>query len=270
MNETKKSILLVEDDQKLAKAIAARLTAGGYEVKITHDGVSGLQVAQGDPPDLIIADIFMPIGAGFAMAYRLRQAASNVPIVFMTGSKDPALRKSAKGFGAAGFVEKPYEASRLLRLVGRVLGPAATIRRLSSKLPAAKTARKNRKRILIVEDDRKIALGLSIRLQAAGYDVTLADDALNGAKAAEILQPDLLLLDVTMPGGGGFSVAERVRKLLPQSIPIVFLTANKQPRLRRMAEQLGSAGFFEKPYDSRLLLATIHDVLNQSSSGSQQ
>ncbi|MBI1176325.1 response regulator [bacterium] len=268
MNEPKKVILIVEDDAKLAKALSIRLKAAGYEIKAAANGVAGIEVVESEPPDLIIADIFMPIGAGFAMAYRLRQTAANVPIVFITGSKDPKLRKSAKQFGAVGFIEKPYDPEKLLAVVNRALRPKVVTNRVLAAVKPAKangrTAREKKKlkRILVVEDDRKIALSLSIRLQTAGYEVELAEDAFVGAKIIEYFQPDVLLLDITMPGGGGFKVAERVRQLLPASTAIIFMTANHQPRLRKKAAELGAAGYFEKPYDPKLLLSTINDIVD--------
>lgn len=268
MNEPKKVILVVEDDPKIAKALSIRLSAAGYDVKTASNGVAGIEVVENEPPDLIIADIFMPIGAGFAMAYRLRQTAANVPILFITGNKDPKLRRSARQFGAVGFIEKPYDPEKLLSVVNRALRPkVVTDRVVKAAKPAkinGKTAREKKKlkRILVVEDDRKIALSLSIRLQTAGYEVMLAEDAFVGAKIIEYFHPDVLLLDITMPGGGGFKVAERVRQLLPESTSIIFMTANHQPRLRAKAAELGAAGYFEKPYDSKLLLSTINDIVD--------
>jgi two-component system OmpR family response regulator len=76
--------------------------------------------------------------------------------------------------------------------------------------------------------------------------------------------PDLILLDIMMPVGMGFSVAERLRDLGLAEIPIIFITASKRAGLRKTAQQLGAAGFFEKPYDAEELLAAIKLILNES------
>jgi DNA-binding response OmpR family regulator len=254
-----KQILIVEDDGNLAKAMRLRLEAAGYSVRTATNGVAGMYLAEADPPDLILADILMPIGAGFALAYRLRQAAFRVPIIFVTGSKNPQLRQAAEEYGVA-VIEKPYEPATLLEVVARALDPAAVAARLAAatqSLPAAKAGNQ----ILVVEDDEKIALSLSIRLRAAKYEVTLAYDAISGVNAATKYQPDLILLDITMPGGSGFTVAEEVKKALPAGVPIIFLTASRQPGLRERAMELGAAGFFEKPYDAQALLACIQQAL---------
>jgi CheY-like chemotaxis protein len=75
-------------------------------------------------------------------------------------------------------------------------------------------------------------------------------------------RPDLLLLDLLMPGGNGFLVAERIQDLEAMlGVPCIFLTASKQPGLREQARRLGAAGFFEKPYHAGALLATIRETL---------
>jgi DNA-binding response OmpR family regulator len=117
-------------------------------------------------------------------------------------------------------------------------------------------------KILVVEDDKRIALALTVRLRAAGYDVITAPDAVLAVSLALKHHPDLMVLDILMPGGNGFVVAERIQDLEAMlGIPCIFLTASKQPGLREQARRLGAAGFFEKPYDAGALLATIRKTL---------
>jgi DNA-binding response OmpR family regulator len=119
------------------------------------------------------------------------------------------------------------------------------------------------RRILVVEDDKHIALALVVRLKAVGYEVVTAPDAVLAVSIALKHRPDLILLDLLMPGGNGFVVAERIQDLETMlGIPCIFITASKQPGLREQARRLGAAGFFEKPFDAGELLATIRETLN--------
>ena len=118
------------------------------------------------------------------------------------------------------------------------------------------------KRILIIEDDRKIAMALTLRLKSAGYEATTAYCALTGVDSAVKNPPDLVLLDICLPVGNGFAVAEKIRTLVPTPIPIIFITASKQPGFRQKANELGAAGYFEKPYEAKELLAAVQNVLN--------
>ena len=113
------------------------------------------------------------------------------------------------------------------------------------------------KKILVIEDDTKIAAALAIRLEAAGYGVMTAPDGFSGLKLALDTKPDLILMDIWMPVGMGFSVAQRLHSLGLGGIPIIFITASKLKGLRKTAEKLGAIAFFEKPYNADELLAAI-------------
>src|SRR5262245_13721324 len=117
------------------------------------------------------------------------------------------------------------------------------------------------KKILVVEDDSKIATALSLRFKSVGYEVVTAGDGFTGLKMTMTHRPSLILLDIMMPVGMGFSVAERLRDIGLSEIPIIFITASKRAGLRKTAQQLGAAGFFEKPYDADELLAAVRIIL---------
>jgi two-component system response regulator VanR len=120
--------------------------------------------------------------------------------------------------------------------------------------------------ILIIEDDEKLAIALAVRLKASGYQVFVAYDALSGVCQAVKREPDLILLDIAMPLGGGWSVAERIKSMANMAaIPIVFMTALKEPGLREKAlGKYGAAGFLEKPFEASALISMIHAALDDS------
>ena len=121
------------------------------------------------------------------------------------------------------------------------------------------------KKILVVEDDRRIVTALKIRLQAEGYEVAAAYDAALAMSRAVEFEPDLVLLDISMPGGNGFMVAERLQNsAVTAGVPMIFLTASKKPGLLEQAMQLGAAQFIEKPYHAADLLAAIEAALGEA------
>src|SRR5438270_5994298 len=117
------------------------------------------------------------------------------------------------------------------------------------------------KKILVVDDDTKIARALAIRLEAAGYEPLTAITGLQAVDLALHQKPDLIIMDIWMPVGIGFSVAQRLRTLGLGTIPIIFMTASKLRGLRHAATKLGAAGFFEKPYGPELLLHAVSQAL---------
>jgi CheY-like chemotaxis protein len=121
-----KKILIMEDDKKIASALAIRLEAAGYEVLTAPDGFGGLKIVLGDKPDLLLMDIWMPVGTGFSVAQRLRTLGlADIPVIFITASKLKGLRESAEKLGAVAFFEKPYDPDQLLAAISRALEPAA-------------------------------------------------------------------------------------------------------------------------------------------------
>jgi DNA-binding response OmpR family regulator len=224
----------------------------------------------------------MAVGGGFSVAYRLREWAPEVPVIFITASKKAGWREMAINLGAVGFLEKPYQSEELLAavtlaLTGRSPSPVTPEQPPESQSTALRMATPGsnspvtprpparitgRKKILVVEDDRKIARALALRLREAGQDVLLAYDAISALDSAIKNQPDLVLLDIGLPAGSGLVVAERIQIMLPKLTPIIFLTASRQPGLREKVMALGAAGFMEKPFEADELIAAIQNALN--------
>jgi CheY-like chemotaxis protein len=117
-------------------------------------------------------------------------------------------------------------------------------------------------KILIVDDRRDIARALAIRLNALGYGTCLAYDAASALDVALRQAPSLILMDICMPDGGGLSVAEQVRAHpAAAAIPVVFMTASKDPQIRDRAMALKPAGYFEKPFNSSALAIHLAEIL---------
>jgi len=258
-----KKILIIEDDPKIARALKIRFESNGYETALAADALLGANLALQARPDLIILDIGLPDGNGLRLAEKFQHQPEtrHTPIIFVTASKDPNLRQRAMEMRIAGLFEKPYDPEELLAAARYALGKGGT-----RQTPAPADPRPDPlppKKILIVEDDRNIAKALAVRLNALGCQAILADDAISGLNTALHSNPDLVLLDISLPAGSGIAVAEKLRTLLPRNTPFIFMTASKQRDYRQRAQELGAAGFFEKPYDSEKLLAAIRQLLGE-------
>lgn len=117
-----KKILIAEDDKKIGAALEIRLEAAGYEVQILRDGFSTYLQVLTDQPDLILMDIYMPMRSGLAVAQELKRAGlADIPIIFMTASKQKNLRERAEEMNAVAFFEKPFETEKLLAAISRAL-----------------------------------------------------------------------------------------------------------------------------------------------------
>src|SRR5229473_1990667 len=165
-----KKILIIEDDQKIAFALCVRLKANGYSTWVAEDGVRALSLALGIQPDLILLDITLPAGNGFALAEQFNKFPETqlTPVILLTASHEPDLREKALEIGAAGLLRKPYDAGELLELVQHTLeeydaSGFQTFEAPRNVRPARAAA--SPKKILIVEDDENLAAALAIRME---------------------------------------------------------------------------------------------------------
>ena len=123
-----------------------------------------------------------------------------------------------------------------------------------------------KKKILIVDDERDIVKGLMIRLQGAGYEVVTAFDGAQGVFMAHKEKPDLIILDIRMPAGDGFSVAQRLKRSIHTfTIPVIFLTGSPDKNAEEKAMALGARFYVKKPYDPEELLDAIKRALEKES-----
>jgi two-component system cell cycle response regulator len=120
------------------------------------------------------------------------------------------------------------------------------------------------KKILIVEDDADQRLAIGVRLRGNDFTTVFAADAPMALSAAQRERPDLILLDLGLPGGDGFRVLERLRAI-PQlsGIPTIVVTARDAGSSEDRALDLGAVAFFQKPVDSSALLGAIRQVLGK-------
>jgi DNA-binding response OmpR family regulator len=117
------------------------------------------------------------------------------------------------------------------------------------------------KKILVVDDDKKLRTALKLRLKAAKYHVLEAADGVEGLSLAIENKPDLILLDLWMPNSVGPLMAQRLKHVGLAHVPVIFLTGSKREELWKVAEELEPAGYFEKPYDPQELLGAIARML---------
>ena len=113
----------------------------------------------------------------------------------------------------------------------------------------------DKKKILVVEDEKAIADILVFNLQREGYDTLAAYDGAEGLRCALSESPDLILLDVMLPEMDGFEVCRRVRE--QSDVPIIMLTAREEEADKVMGLELGADDYITKPFSMRELMARV-------------
>jgi DNA-binding response OmpR family regulator len=118
-------------------------------------------------------------------------------------------------------------------------------------------------RVLVVEDDEGIREMLKYNLSSAGFSVQEASDGASGLRTARTARPDLILLDLMLPGMSGFDFARALRKT--SRVPIIMITAKDAEVDKIVGLELGADDYITKPFSVREVLARVHAVLRRAS-----
>ena len=216
-------ILLVDDDVDFVQAIQTTLEGAGFEVMTANDGEAGLSMARKSDPSLIILDVMMPKQEGFSVCHTLKNedATSHIPIIIMTslGQKKEGkvgAETLAKGHRADAYMEKPVEPKLLIGKVNELIK--------KSGQPEEKKVK-----ILLVDDDPDFVAAVKLTLEENHYEVIIAYTGEDGLEKALVHDPDLVLLDVMLPGKDGFAVCKELKEdKRTKRLPVVILTSVEQ------------------------------------------
>ena len=117
-------------------------------------------------------------------------------------------------------------------------------------------------KILVVDDDEKICQILSLYLRSKGYEVFTCQSGSKAITSFEEFSPDLVLLDVMLPGMDGWEILKRIRKI--SNAPVIMLTAKGDTTDRVQGLDCGADDYVVKPFDSKELIARIRAVMRRS------
>jgi CheY-like chemotaxis protein len=244
--------LIVEDDFRHAEMIRQALEDEGFETVHASDGATALRALAQRRFDLITLDLVMPGMDGWETLERLKAApaAYGVPIVIISIVAEDNMRKGMS-LGAHDVLQKPVDRAQLRALVqGIGLGRDDGRRR----------------RVLVIDDDaRNVDLLLTYLRDVPALDVSAAYDGQSGLEQALKQLPDLLIVDLMMPGLNGFEVVQALQKTpAAAAIPIIILTAKAlSVEERQQLEQhvhgiFGKAQFTRQAFVNEVRRAMTH------------
>jgi DNA-binding response OmpR family regulator len=121
------------------------------------------------------------------------------------------------------------------------------------------------KKIMIIDDDQHLLMGLGARLKASGYGVVSSMDAVSAIAVARKEMPDLVILDLGLPAGDGFVVLDRMKDLPDlMAIPVIVLSARDPAHNKKRALDEGALAFFQKPPENHEFLTAIRHALGET------
>jgi signal transduction histidine kinase/DNA-binding response OmpR family regulator len=254
-------VLLVEDQWDGRDLMAEILRSAGCEVEATGSAQEALEALASTKPDVLVSDIGMPGEDGYSLLRKIRQGDpmfQALPAIAVSAyaREEDRIRSISAGFQL--HLAKPFEPTDLLVAVSRV-----THREPPAPLPGeASPTEPPHHRILVVEDHQDVREGLRELLESSGYAVEVAEDGAQGIEKALAHRPRIALIDLGLPGVDGFSVAERLRSLVPrEELSLVALTGRTHSDdLARIVES-GFDGYLPKPISFDRLVAVITERL---------
>ncbi|OGS39018.1 MAG: hypothetical protein A2551_07295 [Elusimicrobia bacterium RIFOXYD2_FULL_34_30] len=253
MQNNKQKILVVDDDKSILKLLEINLKMEGYGVFTAMDGLEGIEKFRKNKPDLIIVDLKMPVMDGYHFCWNVLYEdglyVSPTPKIIILSARDEKLDKGiSKKIGVSEYITKPFEMETVINKVKSLLESETM---------------ENKKKIIIIDDDPNIAELIMANLPSDKYEYITAFDGIEGSKIIETKKPDLIILDLLMPGKTGYEVCSDIKtNPATQKIPVILLTKKREHKDRYIGTVFLKADeYIPKPFVMDELLKKIEKLI---------
>jgi diguanylate cyclase (GGDEF)-like protein len=236
--------LLVDDDAEMCRIAAHVLEAEGMIAKAVGSRAAALAVVAEGMPDVVLVDVGLPDGSGYDLVEDLRRRpdGEGCAVLIISVRDDFQGRVQGVTCGADGYFEKPVDWEALLRRLHHVL----------------ERTRQEPGRVLSVEDDPAEAAFLRTVLESGGYEFEVCASPERFEAALTAFKPDLVLMDVNLPGFTGYDLVRYVRQHERYAtLPILFLTTESAMGAHMETARAGGDDHLVKPVAPGLLLSTV-------------
>ena len=269
--------VLVVDDQELMRSVTVNQlkSMGWTRILTARNGAMGLSQTRTHQVDVILSDWNMPVmnGLAFLQAVRADAKLAKTPFLMITAETERKRIQDVIAAGVNALLVKPYNAATLRDRIERLLRPASAPAPQATSLTANPVAggalgsdgpladSLPALRILVVDDNPTSRMLLQ-KLFADDYDITVADGGQAALSACQSQLPDLVLMDVQMPGMDGFEVVQRLRDdPSTANVPVMFVTADASDDNRTRGLELGAVDFVAKASPPKLLRQRVRNFL---------
>ena len=264
-------ILVVDDDVSVRDLVKVTLGREGHEIIESADGDSAYEVAISEAPDIILLDVMMPGSDGFQVLRELKANAKTtlIPVIMLTGLREPKYEDHGIGLGAADYLTKPFSPAELgdrVRMVESYLEiHPSSATNASATPPATEQGRPEGRarmtKILVADDDDSVRELVKTALGKEGHEIIESDDGVSTYDMAVSEHPDIILLDVMMPGMDGFQTLRELKANAATSlIPVIMVTVRRTPKDEQLGMRLGAVDYITKPFSQAELADRVRMV----------
>ncbi|WP_454742425.1 response regulator [Cupriavidus necator] len=257
------TVLVVEDDEAVRATVVDMLASLGYQVLRARDAQDALElVERGELVDLLFSDVVMPGPLrSTELARKVREHLPGVGVLFTSGYTDSVIVHDGRLDAGIELLSKPYTHEAMARKVRHVLAN----RRQRATAPGAAPAHGGQAplatgtRVLFVDDDALVRAGTAELLRAGGADVQEAESESEALALLSADAVDVLLTDVSLPGGSGVELALAACRQHP-GLRVVFATGYELALTPAQREVLGDVAVLRKPYAAQALFDALRSA----------
>ena len=259
-----RSVLIVDDEEELRSVLTEFLQGQGLDVIQAANGLEALLQVKRARPGTVILDITMPRLGGLDALKRIRAFDPSITAIILTGIVDDALRRQALALGARSVFVKPVALADLWRAVGGAdttpLAPTEHQESSPWSPPSAGPVTGPIARILVIDDDAGLREALGEFLGTRGYATRLAVDGVGGMAAVMEDAPDVVLLDIEMPGLNGVAALNAIRAMAPD-LKVIMVSGTTDTDLSKRALAAGAFDYVTKPIDFAYLTQSLETAV---------
>ena len=257
-------VLVADDDAELRAVVVEYLEGHGLE---TIEAVNGLELllhVKRARPDAVVLDLRMPRLGGLEAMKRIRAFDPSIRIVVVTAEVDDMVRGEASALGARAVLGKPIAFAELLAALGASATFAVASPPEADPTPAPATGHprgvRSPARVLVIDDDDAVRELLAEFLTLRGYEVAQAARAAAGATAIAQSTPDIVLLDIDMPGLSGADALPTIRAMAPRAV-VVMVSGTDDEAVAKRTLAFGAFDYLVKPIDFDYLAQSLESAL---------
>jgi len=252
----KGTVLIVDDDPEVRAMLAEYLAGDGYVVAQAADGLEALLHVRRARPRAVVLDLMMPRLGGLEALKRIRALDPTIGVVVVTGVQDVELQRQALELGALAVFGKPISPEALAQALAPGERPTPAPRRAAARAPAPPVEG----RILVVDDDPEVRVMLVEFCAEQDWEARGASDGSAGVRVIREWAPDVVLLDITMPGLSGVGALPAIFAVAP-SARVIMVGGAEDVELSRRSLALGAFDYVTKPVDHAYLKRSIETAL---------
>ena len=259
------TVLVVDDDPEILEVLQEYLAGQGFRVITATNGVEAFLQVWRQRPRAVVLDLFMPRLGGLGALDRIKRLDASIVIILISGVPNALEMVTEAGVSVAGALRKPFDPAQLLGLLVQAgVVPARTLGETPFRDLAPEAARLARRRALVVDDEPEFTAMLVEYLQGKGFEVLSAGGGEEALRRIAEFRPQVVLLDIAMPGLSGVETLRRI-KALPRETCVVMVSAIEDVETARRTLALGAADYVQKPVDFSYLDSVLeaHTLMAQ-------